>query len=394
MISYVTLPLIAQQLSEQLKDDDSTSALFARLMLSSYLIEHECDLALNTNISARHLAMTAVRTLNSSDTPLAYNTSVGYIDLAYHVRYYNQCWAVLDGYREQLEDRLEQHAYRLIMTLSEHTHVHNFDVITGTAALGRYFLDSKPKRAQVLQAILAQLVSLSAPREHTINGYYILPEHLGPFKSVETFPHGYLDLGMSHGIAGPMALLAIAYTRDSQLAPDMRTAIVSLLDIFKQYYDETTGRWPAYVVFKDGQLDCVHPHHVDSWCYGTPGIARAVYLAGRAIGDQEAVALSLRAMERIMERGIDSMGLECPTFCHGYAGAFRIFTLFARDTGLASFEAFQEELAEKLFTFGDRAHPYRFKKHQQGELSDSLNPLDGVASIFVIHAFNGIFMLD
>jgi hypothetical protein len=70
-----------------------------------------------------------------------------------------------------------------------------------------------------------------------------------------------------------------------------------------------------------------------AWCYGDPGIAAALLLAARGVGDpgweQAAVELACRATERPPERtGVVDAGI-----CHGSAGLAHIYNRMYQATG-------------------------------------------------------------
>jgi len=57
-----------------------------------------------------------------------------------------------------------------------------------------------------------------------------------------------------------------------------------------------------------------------SWCYGTPGQARAQQLAGLALGDQERMRVAERALAGcVLDRQVNGL-LADASLCHGWAG--------------------------------------------------------------------------
>src|SRR6202040_1971875 len=89
--------------------------------------------------------------------------------------------------------------------------VGEFDVISGLAGIGAYFLlrRENPSAAVALEAALHSLVALasdtgSRPRWWT-------PAHLlGDEETAALYPNGNLNCGLAHGIPGPLALMALA----------------------------------------------------------------------------------------------------------------------------------------------------------------------------------------
>ena len=70
-----------------------------------------------------------------------------------------------------------------------------------------------------------------------------------------------------------------------------------------------------------------------AWCYGDPGIAAALLLAARGVGDagweQTAVALACRAAER----PASETGVVNANFCHGAAGLAHLYNRMYQATG-------------------------------------------------------------
>ena len=68
-----------------------------------------------------------------------------------------------------------------------------------------------------------------------------------------------------------------------------------------------------------------------SWCYGTPGQARAQQLAGLALGDQERMRTAERALAGcVLDRQVTGL-LTDASLCHGWAGLVQALWRAARD---------------------------------------------------------------
>jgi len=89
------------------------------------------------------------------------------------------------------------------------------------------------------------------------------------------------------------------------------------------------------------------PTHA-AWCYGSPGVARALWLAGRALDRGDYGDLAIKTMENVVTKPADFRFLKSPTFCHGVAGLLQITLRFAADTRLPVFRKAAGELAAEL----------------------------------------------
>jgi membrane-associated phospholipid phosphatase len=113
-----------------------------------------------------------------------------------------------------------------------------FDLFYGLTGLGCYLL---ARQHPALQDVLSYLVRLTMPLPHDaeqLPGWWTSPDPFGG----GNFPGGHGNLGMAHGIAGPLALLAQSLRRgitvDGQR--DAIAVICEWLDTWRQ--DAEIGR--------------------------------------------------------------------------------------------------------------------------------------------------------
>ncbi|WP_277752743.1 lanthionine synthetase LanC family protein [Streptomyces sp. L2] len=71
-----------------------------------------------------------------------------------------------------------------------------------------------------------------------------------------------------------------------------------------------------------------------AWCYGAPGVAHALWLAGTALGDHDLHDVATEAMAAVLRRPAHMRFIDSPTFCHGVAGLLQIVLRFAHATRL------------------------------------------------------------
>ncbi|MGH3996355.1 MAG: lanthionine synthetase C family protein, partial [Pseudonocardiaceae bacterium] len=163
-----------------------------------------------------------------------------------------------------------------------------FDLLRGLAGLGAYHLARNPHH-DITAAVLAYLVRLTEPLAGCTDGLPGWWTDLAPTgRPSPDYPAGHGNSGMSHGIAGPLAVLSLALRRGVAVDghTDAITRICTWLDTWQQQHPSGPW-WPGILT-----LDDVHNGHLrqptpqrPSWCYGTPGLARAQQLAGLATGD-------------------------------------------------------------------------------------------------------------
>jgi hypothetical protein len=224
----------------------------------------------------------------------------------------------------------------------ERPRVGEFDLFYGLTGLGTYLLCRDPN-ADVLREVLSYLVRLTWPLpgdDDQLPGWWT---HLGPSgTSTAEFPGGHGNLGMAHGISGVLSLLAIA-TRGGTVVDGQITAmrrICTWLDTWRR--DAETGPWwPYWISLADhgsGTLTQAGPSR-PSWCYGTPGLARAQQLAGIALGDADRQRMAEKALLACLADPGQLGRIRDGGICHGAAGLLHTTHRVARDARSDDFAA-------------------------------------------------------
>jgi lantibiotic modifying enzyme len=223
------------------------------------------------------------------------------------------------------------------------------DVISGLSGLGACLLARReqPGGDAMLAAILAALVELTSPRAP-------VPHWHTPAACVEPelagrFPRGRLDLGLAHGIPGPLALMALTL-RDGVEVAGQRDALRATCNwLAAQRLEGPWGAsWPAMLPV--GALGSGAPPRPSrmAWCYGSPGVARTLWLCGEALENSKLRSLAVDAMEAVYRTPVAERGIDSVTFCHGVSGLLQITLRFAHDTGLPGFREASSALADYL----------------------------------------------
>ena len=121
-----------------------------------------------------------------------------------------------------------------------------------------------------------------------------------------------------------------------------------------------------------------------AWCYGPPGVARALWLAGLASDRSEYCDLAVAAMAAVFERPIPNRRIDAPTLCHGVAGLLQIALRFARRRRRNFSTAAQELTAQLLDAHEpDSRFGYRDLK-PSGQRTDNPGLLEGAAGVALV----------
>ncbi|MFD7233889.1 lanthionine synthetase C family protein [Streptomyces syringium] len=228
-----------------------------------------------------------------------------------------------------------------------------FDVITGVTGTGAYLLGRRhdPAARDALCAVLTALVSLCGEREGTPH-WYTPAEALRDARTREEFPYGVLDCGLAHGIPGPLALLSLAL--DAGVAvPGQRETVARVAGwLAAQRTDDAWGPdWPGRAPPPGRPAPQGRRPARASWCYGSPGVARTLWLAGTALDDASLRALAVDALKAALRRPAARHRVDgTPGLCHGAAGLLHITSRFASDTGDPELARAATGLAAQLLT--------------------------------------------
>ena len=207
-----------------------------------------------------------------------------------------------------------------------------YDLFYGLTGIGALLLRLAPDSDE-LGDLLRYTARLTEPRRHDggiVPGWWV--DH-DPDPLLPT-PGGHANIGMAHGAAGLLALLAHAHHHGYRV-PGQREAIERLCAWFDHWQQDSPDGpwWPQWLTrtaLTSGRPDQHHPGK-PSWCYGTPGVARALQLAALATADSARQAAAEHALAACLtEPQLDR--LTDAGLCHGIAGLYQTAWRAAADS--------------------------------------------------------------
>ncbi|MFE9613719.1 lanthionine synthetase C family protein [Streptomyces sp. NPDC006012] len=230
-----------------------------------------------------------------------------------------------------------------------------YDLISGLTGLGAYHLH-RGHQAE-LRDTLVYLVRLTEPitaDAQRLPGWWTgdSPE----LRPSPRWPGGHGNFGLAHGIAGPLALLATAL-RHGHTVPGQTEAITRICDWLDRWRTGTGSRawWPALInraEYRCGELRLPGPTR-PSWCYGTPGIARAQQLAGIALDDRDRQRQAEQALAGCLSDDQQLAQLTSASVCHGWAGLIQTVSRAAADAVDDELTAYLPHLHVRLYEYLD-----------------------------------------
>lgn len=271
--------------------------------------------------------------------------------------------------------------------------VHRFDVISGLGGIAACLIgrSGNPELANALGDVLDALCDVMRVGE--LPAWYTPPDLIPNPDMRAEFAEGNLNCGLAHGIPGPLAALALAYKNGIRREP-LEERIRGVADwLIAHRADDAFGiNWPVAIPVAaiDGIKRGIAPGEAPvllgkplrpthaAWCYGSPGVARALWLAGEALNEPSYRAIALEAMQAISNRSWQARQIGSPTFCHGVSGLAHIALRFAQDTDLPWLWQTSTAMLDDFLALYEPESVLGFRAHEpEGRRVDRPGFLDG-----------------
>lgn len=200
-----------------------------------------------------------------------------------------------------------------------------YDSMRGLAGIGRILLAAagtghRETAEPGMKAALTTLTDMIDQPAEPYPGWW-LPQH--DHHPPTAIPDsGAATTGLAHGIAGPLALLAIAASQNV-IVPRQSEAIDAAAT-WLQSWRTAESTWPAHIsgtaLARADICVAAAPGRRDAWCYGNAGIGNALIHAGAAVRDRTITAWGHSALEVIARRPVLHWDTTGAGICHGTAG--------------------------------------------------------------------------
>lgn len=266
--------------------------------------------------------------------------------------------------------------------------VHRYDIVYGAAGIAAY-ITSLPERlvtpdlAAAGAHVLRYLVSLTKPDPTSGLFCFIEGRNIHTPERLQSYPGGYCDTGLAHGVAGIVAVLALALQKGWAVGGMGEGLFRMAWWLADRRIESVLGiDWPT-VIAPQSRKDKRQVSSRAAWCYGVPGISRALYLAGCALDDASLRRISVAALESLVLRPRREWDAISPNLCHGLAGVLHICTRMYQDVPSPAILSLARTLAEEIVSFYDETTILGFRdrgfKHGWYENPRLLEGAPGVA---------------
>ncbi|MBW5884335.1 lanthionine synthetase C family protein [Staphylococcus aureus] len=274
----------------------------------------------------------------------------------------------------EIENKMDQ-------ILQEPLNPLNYDTISGLAGIGRYLLnrvDVNATNVKTLKRILTYFKDI----QHSQNSW-VVPQKSQFLKSDKNyFTEGNINLGLAHGVLGPMSLFALCVIKGITIENHQHI----LKDMYKFIVDEKfccNDRWlQRYDLISERN----HFNYIrNGWCYGNTGVMTTLFLIGQALQDDEIIQTSKKVMLQVVND--KEKNLISPTICHGLSS--QILMLTTMNLHFESYEVsdYINELTNKLSSHYKEDHLVNFidiNENNQGVFkSRKVGLLEGELGVYL-----------
>ncbi|MDC0772866.1 lanthionine synthetase C family protein [Streptomyces sp. HD] len=263
-----------------------------------------------------------------------------------------------------------------------------FDVLDGLAGIARYLLLRDP-HGHVLERVLTCLSRMLTPADYfgcKVPGFWsTTPPNWLPQMNSDVRENGHLNLGLAHGIAGPLAVLSTAFLQKIAV-PGQDVAIAGLVEILHRFQgiDEYGIFWPNYVSLEEFTTPSMpRSRSRVSWCYGAPGVSRALQLAGKALDRDDWLQTAQSSVSALCAVPSDEWLADHWSFCHGLSGIMHILRYFIEGQEADQVSKLVDSIAERIIEVFSEGLPTGFEVGMM-DLSPGKDPaglLEGVAGL-------------
>lgn len=232
------------------------------------------------------------------------------------------------------------HEYIKASNIPEFFTMNTFELLYGLSGPLRYVLDfnNDEKMYNTASKIVEVLVKRSHEKVingHIVSGWHYYPSAIEAKFMTESAENGVVNYSLSHGMSGPLMTLSLAYSKGIRI-DGLKEAIDSIFnEYFKAaYHVNGIIHWPGKITFEQyiGQEEINSVPRPMSWCYGSIGILRAIYLASIYMSNKENKIFAKNELIKIAKMDTTDYMLYLPINCHGFAGTSSIMTEMYTDT--------------------------------------------------------------
>lgn len=275
------------------------------------------------------------------------------------------------------------------------TPTYSYDLINGITGVGIYFLEFyQDKYSAFLKKITKWLQELVDSYNTFFDNNIINIYDENKSKNSKVF----LDLGVAHGILGPVYYLSKVYSKSSNKYNfDIVNKFIYCYSQLIRDDKDCVSKFPISIFKNQNNYSCSFSSRA-GWCYGASGIYRILYLISKNLKNDIMEKIIVSDINTLITYKLSTFNLDCPTFCHGYSSLYYILSCFIKEDLISPTNPLVADLEKIIWSFYDKSLPYHFPKYDTDmnmkivERNDSTSLIDGAVSIIITYISTKCFV--
>jgi Lanthionine synthetase C-like protein. len=257
-----------------------------------------------------------------------------------------------------------------------------YDLISGITSLGNYLIINSTqnknfiKNEIMLQLISDKFISMFNTKEKGLAALDNFCVHIESEDS--SVPYKSLDLGLSHGLLGPLVFMSKLYRKNED--KKLLEAIECGLAVYEQYrsIEDDIPNFPTSISYYTNKIVVTRKERM-SWCYGNIGVLRGIHLINENLNKSNKELI--KYIRKISALDSEEWRLICPTFCHGKSGMLTILNEFNREHPHSNLVEGINVLTKEIWECYSSKYIYGFPKKERDYFSDTLLTLENDISV-------------
>lgn len=288
---------------------------------------------------------------------------------------------------------IKSNAYNYLKSLKfkNDLHMEYYDIISGVSGLGNYctLFKEDEEMVNILTEIVKYIINLTediSVNDKKVPGWYIKSNNQFSQKDKEKWPQGCFNIGLAHGIPSLLILLINASKIGINLN-GQNNSIYKLIQFLINFRveDNNGGYWTTHISLKEFNNNEINDFYTrDAWCYGTPGVAYSLLLAGIQLNNDEYVNIAVNAMKNSIKNLRD---VKSSIFCHGLSGIAYITYKFFLKTQDKFFKEQYIQLIDKILDMYNPNTPFGFfdieANYEKDIIHNNIGIIDGTTGVIL-----------
>ena len=285
-------------------------------------------------------------------TDISLGISCGYVQMAYITRALNDN-NEFDILISKIEVLIKYYSNKIIDEFEwkekgmDHSY---YDMIYGLSGVAHYFY-YYGKNDDIRIRITNWLVDIfNFSNEERVTGFFITPKNILNYDFKIKYSEGYIDLGLSHGVAGVLEVLAEGY-KDRIKVCNLEQTIQNIYCRYKSTCKKNSYLQFPSILYKKSQILQLDFESRYSWCYGSLGILRVLYKVSKILNLNEDSKEFIESVKLLPINDLSIYKYSNPIFCHGYAGLYHILNLYNFENYSLNLTKYAMKVEEKIWEY-------------------------------------------